>query len=106
MNNRLYVGQLSYSVDSESLAQIFADQGQVVSAKVIMDRDSGRSKGFGFVEMADEEQAQNAISSLNGREVMGRTINVSIAKPQEDRAPRGGGGGGRSHGMGGFRRGY
>lgn len=106
MNNRLYVGQLSYSVSSEDLAQIFADQGEVVSAKVIMDRESGRSKGFGFVEMAGEDQAQNAIENLNGREVMGRTINVSVAKPQEERAPRSGGAGGRSHGMGGFRRGY
>ena len=98
MNNKLYVGQLSYSMSSEELANLFAAAGEVTSARVIMDRDSGRSKGFGFVEMASEQQAQDAIEQFNGKEVMGRNINVSIARPQEE---RGGGGGGR-RGGGGF----
>lgn len=108
MNNKLYVGQLSFSVDSKSLGEFFGSIGEVVSAKVITDRDSGRSKGFGFVEMANETDAQNAIQQLNGKELMGRAINVSVAKPQEDRRPRGGGGGGGRGGFGGGggRRGY
>lgn len=105
MNNKLYVGQLAYAVDSESLGEFFAGVGQVTSAKVIMDRDSGRSKGFGFVEMASDSDAQKAIDALNGKELMGRAINVSIAKPQEDRRGGGGGfggGGPRRGGGGGF----
>lgn len=98
MNNKLYVGQLSYSVDSNALSEFFAEAGEVLSAKVITDRDTGRSKGFGFVEMANDEAAQTAIDQLNGKDLMGRTINVSIAKPQEDRRPRTGGGGGGSRG--------
>lgn len=101
MNNKLYVGQLAYAVDSDALGNFFAAAGEVLSAKVIMDRDSGRSKGFGFVEMATEELAQSAINQLNGKELMGRTINVSVAKPQESR-PRTGGGG-RGFGGGGRR---
>ena len=100
MNNKLYVGQLSYSVSSEQLADFFAGSGEVMSSKVITDRDSGRSKGFGFVEMATDEQAQEAINQLNGKELLGRAITVSVAKPQENRRPGGGGGGG---GRGGFR---
>jgi RNA recognition motif-containing protein len=114
MNNKLYVGQLSFAVDSNMLGEFFATVGDVVSAKVITDRDSGRSKGFGFVEMATDQAAQEAIEQLNGKDLNGRTINVSIAKPQEDRPRRsggGGGGGGRGFGgggggRGGFGRGY
>jgi len=99
MNNKLYVGQVSFSVSSEQLGEFFSEVGEVLSAKIITDRDSGRSKGFGFVEMGTEELAQEAINQLNGKELSGRAINVSIARPQEDR-PRGGGGGGRG-GFGG-----
>ena len=101
MNNKLYVGQLSFSVDSNMLGEFFASVGDVVSAKVITDRDSGRSKGFGFVEMASEQDAQNAIQQLHGKDLSGRTINVSIAKPQEERPRRSGGGGGGGRGFGG-----
>lgn len=113
MNNKLYVGQLSFAVDSNMLGEFFASVGDVVSAKVITDRDSGRSKGFGFVEMATDQDAQNAIQQLHGKDLNGRTINVSIAKPQEDRPRRSGGGGGGGRGFGGggggrggFGRGY
>lgn len=115
MNNKLYVGQLSFAVDSNMLGEFFASAGDVLSAKVITDRDSGRSKGFGFVEMATDQDAQNAIQQFNGKDFNGRAINVSIAKPQEDRPRRSGGGGfgggGRSGGnggggRGGFNRGY
>src|SRR5690606_32827224 len=112
MNNKLYVGQLSFSVDSGALGDFFGAAGEVLSAKVITDRDSGRSKGFGFVEMASEQDAQKAIDDLNGKELMGRAINVSVARPQENRGPRSGGGGGGGRGGfgggggGGYRRGY
>jgi RNA recognition motif-containing protein len=95
---KLYVGNLPYSVDDESLHQHFAQFGAVDSAKVIMDRESGRSKGFGFVEMADDAAADQAIERGNGVELNGRAINVSEARPQ---APREGGGG-RGGGRGGF----
>lgn len=101
MTNKLYIGQLSFSVDSQALGEVFSAAGDVTSAKVITDRDTGRSKGFGFVEMANEEQAQAAINQFHGKEVLGRTINVSFAKPQEPRT--GGGGGGRGFGGGGNR---
>lgn len=105
MNNKLYVGQLSFSIDSDALNNYFSEIGQVLSAKVITDRDTGRSKGFGFVEMADASLAETAIQQLNGKEFMGRAINVTIARPQEDRGPRGGGRGGfGGGGSGGFRR--
>ncbi len=100
MKNKLYVGQLSYSVSSEQLGDFFASAGEVLSSKVITDRDSGRSKGFGFVEMGDDQQAQDAITQLNGKDLMGRNITVSLAKPQEPR--RNGGGGGGGGGRGGF----
>lgn len=107
MNNKLYVGQLSFAVDSEMLSDHFASIGDVISAKVITDRDSGRSKGFGFVEMSNDEAAQEAIKQLNGKELNGRAINVSIAKPQEDKPRRSGGGGfGGGNRRGGFGRGY
>ena len=91
---KLYVGGLAYSVDEKELEAVFAAHGAVVSAVVIKDRDSGQSKGFGFVEMSDSTEAQNAIKELNGKEVSGRSIMVNEARPQEDRRPSGGGGGG------------
>jgi RNA recognition motif-containing protein len=98
MSRKLYVGNLPFTVDDQQLTDHFTTVGAVESAKVIMDRASGRSKGFGFVEMADDEGAQNAISQLNGKEFMGRAMTVAEAKPQ---APREGGGGGRFGGGGG-----
>jgi RNA recognition motif-containing protein len=98
MASKLYVGGLAYGVTDKELEALFAEQGQVVSAVVIKDRDSGQSKGFGFVEMSDASEAQKAIKELNGKEVSGRSIMVNEARPQEDRRPSGGGGG--------FRRSY
>jgi RNA recognition motif-containing protein len=100
MGKRLYVGNLSYSVSSSDLEQLFAAQGPVTSAEVISDRMTGRSKGFGFVEMGTDEGAQKAIAELNGKEHDGRTLTVNEAKPREER-PRGGGGGGGRGGYGG-----
>jgi RNA recognition motif-containing protein len=93
MAMKLYVGGLAYSINDEGLNEIFAAEGKVLSAVVIKDRDSGQSKGFGFVEMEDIKEAQNAIKNLNGKEVSGRSITVNQARPQEDRSsgPRGGG---------------
>lgn len=85
MEAKLYVGNLPYSVTDEQLAELFAQAGEVVSATVITDRDSGRSKGFGFVEMSSEEEAQGAIDTLNGQEFEGRTIVVSKARPKQPR---------------------
>jgi len=96
MGKKLYVGNLSYSVDSNQLNDLFTQVGTVESANVITDRDSGRSKGFGFVEMTDAAQAQEAIGKYNGFSLEGRAMNVSEARPQENRSPRGGGGGFRS----------
>ncbi len=98
MAMKLYVGGLAYSVTDQELEQLFADQGKVLSATVIKDRYSGQSKGFGFVEMEDLKEAQNAIKTLNGKEMNGRTVMVNQARPQEDR--RSGGGGGRNFGGG------
>jgi RNA recognition motif-containing protein len=100
MGKKIYIGNLSYSMNDESLANLFTSFGAVSSARIVTDRDSGRSKGFGFVEMEDEGAANTAIEKLNGTEQMGRTINVSEAKPM---APREGGGGGRGFGGGGGR---
>jgi cold-inducible RNA-binding protein len=96
MGAKLYVGNLSYDVGNSDLEEMFTPHGSVKSAQVIMDRDSGRSKGFGFVEMGDDGEASAAISALNGRDLNGRTLTVNEAKPREDR-----GGGGRSYGNGG-----
>jgi cold-inducible RNA-binding protein len=90
MGKKLYVGNLSYNVTDDQLTQMFAAHGSVTSAQVIMDRDTGRSKGFGFVEMDSGEQAQAAISALNGREVDGRSLTVNEARPREDRGGRAG----------------
>ena len=90
MSTKIYVGNLSYEADNASLDQMFKPYGTVASAQVIMDRDSGRSKGFGFVEMGTSEEATAAIGALNGTEINGRAVTVNEAKPREDR-PRGGG---------------
>ncbi len=95
MKNKLYVGNLPYSVNDASLLQNFSEYGTVQSAKVMMDRDTGRSKGFGFVEMSSDAEAQSAIDGLNGRSVDGRSITVNVARPKEER-PSGFGGGYRS----------
>ena len=114
MGNKLYVGNLSYNVRDEDLQQAFAQYGSVSSAKVMMDRDTGRSKGFGFVEMGSDAEAQSAINGMNGQSLDGRAIVVNEARPREERPggfgggrPGGGGGGfggggGRSGGGGGF----
>ena len=86
MNNRkLFVGSLPWSVDDAQLAQIFSQAGTVVSAQVVKDRETGRSRGFGFVEMSSDEEAQAAVNNLNGTDVEGRKIVVNIARPREDR---------------------
>lgn len=103
MSTKLYVGSLPYTTTDDQLKEHFSQAGEVVSATVIMDKYSGRSKGFGFVEMADDKAAQEAISQLNGKELEGRSLNVSEARPREDR-PQGGGGGG-GYGGGGRDRG-
>src|ERR671932_1575153 len=97
MASKLYVGGLAYSTTSEGLREFFAQSGNVLSATVITDRFSGQSRGFGFVEMGTAEEAQNAISQLNGRELDGRRITVEVSNPQ---APRSGGGGGGRPGGG------
>lgn len=109
MSKKLYVGSLPYSVDNKGLEDIFAVAGKVASAQVIIDRDSGRSKGFGFVEMSTEDEAKKAIRELNGSTHDGRAIAVSEAKPQVSRSGGGGdrgdrgGRGGRSGGGGNWR---
>jgi len=100
MGKKLYVGNLSYQVDSSELEQLFGQHGTVVSAQIINDRDTGRSKGFGFVEMSSDEEAQAAIAALNGQQHGGRALTVNEARPREE---RGGGGGGGRGGFGGAR---
>jgi RNA recognition motif-containing protein len=108
MGKKLYVGNLSYSVDSSELETLFAAHGQVVSAQIINDRDTGRSKGFGFVEMATDQEATAAVAALNGQQHNGRALTVNEARPREERSGGGGGGGGRGGygGGGGGRGGY
>ena len=101
MGKKLYVGNLSYGVTNASLEGMFGSFGGVRSAQVIMDRESGRSKGFGFVEMASQAEGENAIAQLNGKEVDGRALKVNEAKPQESRGGGGYGGGGGNRGGGG-----
>ena len=101
MGNKLYVGNLAYSVRDESLQQSFGQFGTVTSAKVMMDRETGRSKGFGFVEMASDAEAQAAMNGMNGQPLEGRAIVVNEARPREER-PGGGGGGGYGGGGGGY----
>jgi RNA recognition motif-containing protein len=91
MAMKLYVGGLAYSVTDQQLEEFFAPQGKVVSASVIKDRNSGQSKGFGFVEMEDIKEGQNAIKNLNGQSLSGREVTVNQARPQEDRRSSGGG---------------
>ena len=98
MGKKLYVGNLSYDVDSSALEQMFSPHGSVQSAQIINDRDTGRSKGFGFVEMSSDTEAQAAIGAMNGHESGGRPLTVNEAKPREDRPRSGGGGGGYAGG--------
>lgn len=106
MGNKLYVGNLPYSVRDADLEQAFAEFGSVTSAKVMMERDTGRSKGFGFVEMGSDDEAQAAINGMNGQSLGGRNVVVNEARPMESRPPRtggfGGGGGGYGGGGGGY----
>jgi len=113
MGNKLYVGNLPYTVRDQDLEQAFGQFGAVTSAKVMMERDTGRSKGFGFVEMGSDAEAQDAINGMNGQSLGGRSLVVNEARPMEPRPPRSGGGfggggggggygGGRSGGGGGF----
>jgi RNA recognition motif-containing protein len=106
MGKKLYVGNLGYDVTVGALEQMFAGHGTVQSAQVIMDRDTGRSKGFGFVEMSSDQEARDAIQALNGQDVGGRALTVNEAKPREDRGSSRGGysGGGGGGGGGGARR--
>lgn len=94
MGKKLYVGNLAHSMSENDLKELFEQHGTVTSAQIIMDRDTGRSKGFGFVEMANDQEAQAAIAALNGREAVGRTLTVNEARPREER--------GSSRGPGGF----
>ncbi|MFH1143650.1 MAG: RNA-binding protein [Candidatus Eisenbacteria bacterium] len=93
MSKNLYVGNLPFDTGEQELQELFAAHGEVISAKVIMDRETGRARGFGFVEMAQEDDAQTAIKNLNGYNFKGRDLKVNLAQPRENRA--GGGGGGR-----------
>lgn len=104
MGNKLYVGNLAYSVRDDSLLQAFSQFGNVTSAKVMMDRETGRSKGFGFVEMGNDAEAQAAINGMNGQPIDGRAVVVNEARPREERPGGfgGGGGGGSRSGGGGY----
>lgn len=103
MGKRLYVGNLSYNVDGSELEQLFGQHGAVESAAIVTDRETGRSKGFGFVEMSTDDEAQKAITALNGQEHFGRALTVNEARPREERGGGGGGygGGGRGRSGGG-----
>ena len=107
MGRKLYVGNLGYGVTDGDLEKMFAPHGTVESAQIIMDRDTGRSKGFGFVEMKTDQEAQAAIAAMNGKEVGGRNLTVNEARPKTEGGGRGGGGGGGGRGgPGGGRGGY
>ena len=101
MSAKLYVGNLSFDTTTEDLEKMFGEIGTVESTNIIEDRETGRSRGFGFVEMSSKEEGQNAISTLNGKEIDGRALTVNEAKPREDRAGSGGGGGRGGYGGGG-----
>jgi RNA recognition motif-containing protein len=98
MGNKLYVGNLPFSATDDSLRELFAQSGTVTSATIITDRDTGRSKGFGFVEMGSDQEASDAITKFNGTNFEGRTITVNEARPKAPREGGGGGGGGRDRG--------
>lgn len=104
MSMKLYVGNLAFSTSSDQLQELFGQAGTVESASVVEDRDTGRSRGFGFVEMSTKEEGDAAIAQFNGKEVNGRSLTVNEARPRENRG--GGGGGGRGFGGGGGRGGY
>ncbi|MGN6627777.1 MAG: RNA recognition motif domain-containing protein [Tepidisphaeraceae bacterium] len=106
MGKRLYVGNLAYSVDSSQLQELFSQHGTVTSAQVLSDRETGRSKGFGFVEMGTDDEATNAINALNGQQFGGRALTVNEARPKESFGGGGGGGGGRGGYGGGGGGGY
>ncbi len=106
MGKRLYVGNLSYDISSSDLEQLLSQHGTVESAEVITDRSTGQSKGFGFVEMANDSEAQAAITALNGQDQQGRALTVNEARPREQRGGGGGGYGGGRGGGGGGRGGY
>jgi RNA recognition motif-containing protein len=101
MSIKLYVGNLSFQTSSDDLRDLFAQAGTVETANVVEDRDTGRSRGFGFVEMANKEEGEAAIAQFNGKEFNGRNLTVNEARPREDRGGRGGGGGGGRGGFGG-----
>ena len=103
MSAKLYVGNLSFDTTNEDLEKMFGESGTVQSTNIIEDRDTGRSRGFAFVEMSNEEEAQNAITSFNGKEIDGRALLVNEAKPRENRGGSGGGGGRGGYGGGGNR---
>ncbi len=103
MGKRLYVGNLSYGVNNSELEQLFSQHGTVESAAVVTDRETGRSKGFGFVEMSTDDEAQKAVTALNGQEHFGRALTVNEARPREERGGGGGGFGGGRGGRGGGR---
>ncbi len=105
MESKLYVGNLSYSTTEDDLRQLFSQAGNVKSVSVIKDRDTGRSKGFAFVEMGNDDDAQKAVSQFNGQNFQDRSLKVNVARPREDR-PRGGGFGGPRGGGGGDRGGF
>jgi RNA recognition motif-containing protein len=105
MAKRIYVGNLPFAATSQELESSFAQHGEVLSARIVTDRETGRSKGFAFVEMAEDEAANAAIDALNGAEYLGRTLTVNEARPREDRPAGGGFGGNRGSGGGGGSRG-
>ena len=101
MSNKLFVGNLSFDITENDLQDAFAAHGTVLEANLMLDRVSGRPRGFGFVTMSTPEEAQNAIAALNGRDLGGRALTVNVARPREERGPGGGGGGGRREFSGG-----
>ena len=103
MSMKLYVGNLSFQTSSNDLQELFSQAGTVESANVVEDRDTGRSRGFGFVEMSSKEEGQAAIQQFNGKDLNGRNLTVNEARPREDRRPGGGGGGRGGFGGGGGR---
>lgn len=100
MSSKLFVGNLSFNTTENDLQDAFAVHGTVLETNVMLDRTTGRPRGFGFVTMSTPEEAQNAIDALHGKEFDGRALTVNVARPREERAPRSGGGGGRSYGGG------